>query len=124
MYVEQHWASMGAQVFQLCGQLRTSSSPSTRKSLIKSSLAPGIALAARRSAACAFPRSSDVPGLSLHSSHRSSSRIAHSDRNGALCAIPSSITAENMVRLWSEGEPLCRALLNWVSSLPARYKHD
>ena len=105
-------------------QSRTASSPSACSNSIKSSLAPGIALAARRSATCAFSRIFEVPGLTLQSSHRNSSRAAHSDRNGALCTIPSSITAENVAWLWSERAPLRRTLLKGVSNMPAWYKRD
>ena len=95
------------------------SSPSVCSNLIKSSLAPGIELAARRSVASALSRTAEVavPVSSLHSSHLSSSRTAHSDTNGALCAMPSSTTAENVARLWSEGEPLRSTSLNRVSTM-------
>ena len=94
-----------------------------RSSSTKPSLAPDIAPAARRTAMCVVSRIFEDPALSLHSSHRSSSRAAHSDTNGALCPIPSSITPENMVRLSSEGEPLQGALLDRVSTVTTLYSN-
>ena len=98
---ERVLASFSTTASRSHSQFRTDSSPSTSNSSIKSSLAPGIAPTARRSATCVVSRIFEDPVSSLHSSHRSSSRATHSDKNGALCIIPSSITPENMSRLSS-----------------------